>query len=240
MGRGRFTPALLALLLGLAPVSATAESESLNYEWRVKGFVGAVLGLFFPRAGEARLTTQESRESDVESTVLELTAEKRRPGDFYRYGADSPGGGSPTRLWSEYLYRGKARQKEESVEESGVLDFASAIAHLRSVRPTEPLELTLWFDAKRYPIVAIPREEELVPVGDVPITARHYRVQGRRVEGERFWKGRFGLWLANDEVATPVRIVGKKGAVTVRLALRHFPDAAGGGDALSATAEVAP
>jgi hypothetical protein len=44
-------------------------------------------------------------------------------------------------------------------------------------------------------------------------------IEGRKVEGEKFWKGRFQIWIADDEEATPVRIMGEKGLLTVRLEL---------------------
>jgi hypothetical protein len=123
------------------------------------------------------------------------------------------------RVWSAYNFRGKEKLKERLVEEDEVLDFASAIHMLREERPAQVRYLRLWSDGREYPLTVTPSDDELVDCAGRSWTTRRYVIDGRKVEGEKFWKGRFQIWIADDPEATPVRIVGEKGVLTVRLEL---------------------
>jgi hypothetical protein len=210
----RAAPAVLAVLVCCPAAGAV---EELEYGWKLKGFGGALLGLFFPDSGDAMLRT-ETGNGAASTTVLELTSPKR-DGEYYRYGSEIGTAGLPVRVWSAYQFRGKSKMRERDVGEEEVLDFASAIHALRRDRPTAERRIRLWSDGREYPLTIVPAEEEHLDCGGQSWTARRYVIEGRRVEGEKFWKGRFQLWIADDEAATPVRIVGEKGLLTVRLDL---------------------
>lgn len=208
---------LAATLLALACCPAVGAAEELEYGWKLKGFGGAILGLFFPDSGDAMLRT-ESGPGAASTTVLELTS-PHREGEFYRYGSEIGKRGQPVRVWSAYQFRGKSKMRERDVGEEEVLDFASAIHALRRDRPTAERKIRLWSDGREYPLTVTPVGDEQIDGDGHSWTTRHYVIEGRRVQGERFWKGRFQLWIADDEAATPVRIVGEKGLLTVRLDL---------------------
>ena len=196
---------------------AAADREQLDYGWKLKGFTGAILGLFFPDSGDASLVT-ETGAGDAFTTVLELTS-PHREGEFYRYGSEIGTEGRPVRVWSAYNFRGKSKERERLIEEEEVVDFASAIHMLRQERPGQVRYLRLWSDGREYPLTVTPSDEELVDCAGRSWTTRRYVIDGRKVEGEKFWKGRFQIWIADDSEATPVRIVGEKGVLTVRLEL---------------------
>jgi hypothetical protein len=207
----------LAVLLALLGRPASAAVEKLEYGWKLKGFGGAIIGLFFPDSGEAQLRT-ETGPGAASTTVLELTS-THREGEYYRYGSEIGSSGRPVRVWSSYQFRGKSKMRERDVGEEEVLDFASAIHALRRERPAGVIHIRLWSDGREYPLTVAPAEEERIDCGGRSWTARRYVIEGRRVEGEKYWRGRFELWLADDQAATPVRIVGEKGLLTVRLDL---------------------
>jgi len=196
---------------------AAAGVEELDYDWKLKGFGGVFVGLFFPDSGDASLVT-ETGPGESFTTVLELTS-PHREGEFYRYGSEIGTAGLPVRVWSAYQFRGKAKHKERAVDEDEVFDFASAIQMLRRERPVAVRYVRLWSDGREYPLTVTPGEEELVECGGRSWTTRRYKIVGRKVDGEKFWKGRFQIWLADDENATPVRIMADKGMLTVRLEL---------------------
>jgi hypothetical protein len=197
--------------------AAAGDTEELEYGWKLKGFGGRVIGLFFPDSGEARLRTEPGPGASS-VTTLELTS-PHREGEYYRYGSEIGTGGLPIKVWSDYQFRGKSKARERVVDDEDVLDFASAIHAIRRERPLEEKKFRLWSDGREYPLVVTPGGEELVESAGRLWTTERYVIEGRRVEGEKFWKGRFQLWIADDEDATPVRIVGEKGLLTVRLDL---------------------
>jgi Protein of unknown function (DUF3108) len=211
----RFALAGMVLVSLCRPASAAV--EALEYGWKLKGFGGALIGLFFPDSGDASLVT-ETGPGESLTTVLELTS-PHREGEYYRYGSEIGTSGLPERVWSSYHFRGKSKMKERAVDQEEVLDFASAIQMLRRERPAGVRYIRLWSDGREYPLTVTPSDEELVDCGGRSWTTRRYVIEGRKVDGEKPWKGRYQLWIADDEAATPVRIVGEKGMLTVRLEL---------------------
>jgi hypothetical protein len=231
----RVVRVLSRLLLAVGALAAwsgpaSAAVEHLEYGWKLKGFGGAILGLFFPDSGDASLVTETGSGSSL-TTVLELTS-PHREGEYYRYGSELGTGGRPTRVWSAYQFRGKNKERERAVDNDNdeVLDFASAIQMLRRERPANRRLIRLWSDGREYPLTVSRAGEEQIECGGKSWKARRYVIEGRKVEGEKYWKGSFQIWLADDEQATPVRIVGEKGMLTVRLELteaRHDEASAG-------------
>ena len=211
----RSTAALLLAFLAWSP--AAGATEELEYGWKLKGFAGVILGLFYPDSGEARIVTEDGPGASY-TTLLELTS-SHREGEYYRYGSEIGNAGAPVRVWSAYQFRGKSKRREREVDQGDVLDFASAIHAIRRDRPSEERAIRLWSEGREYPLTIIPHGGARIECAGRAWTTRHYVIEGRRVEGERFWKGRFQIWIADDERAAPVRIVGEKGLLTVRLDL---------------------
>lgn len=228
-----FFVALAALLalppsVGAAPVDRIhpPHEERLSYTWRLEGFTGAILSLFLPRSGEGSLTMQPIEDGFLKSELL-ITSEKARDGEFWLYGAViEPQQLHTTRAWSAYRWRGDSRERESEVpeEDRGVVDISSAIYLLRRDLPTGPRRMTIWSDGRLYPVLVMPEGEveKTVPAGT--FKTLHYRVQGIRITGERFWSGSMELWFSREEGAVPVEIFLQRKMARVRLKLDEIPD----------------
>ena len=102
-----------------------------------------------------------------------------------------------------------------------VIDVASGILTLRHDPPTLPRRLEIWSDGRLYPVVVMPLERERRRLQGREVVARRYSIQGVVVPGQRRWKGRLDLWLADDGIATPVEIVVDRGFASVQLLLAN-------------------
>jgi len=212
----RLTAFVLALLvsLGARPAAAT---ESLNYQWNLRGFLGRLAGVVLPNRGHGELRTHPNDSGRV--TELEITSPASKSGEYFLYGGEMRSDGTTARAWSSYRWNGKQSDKRDKVEEDGVVDMASGIHLIREKLPQSSMRLRIWSDGKIYPVVVerIGAEKVVVPAGT--FAATHFRVRGQKVAGERYWKGGLDLWLAQDEGATPVQIQVDRGFAHVRLEL---------------------
>ena len=209
--------ALVLALLSVAPASGQ-ESETLRYRWSLGGFFGTLARVFLPGHGDGALVTDRPEEGNLE-VRLDITAPAAQ-GDFWRYGAEiDPGDGRTLRAWSSYEFRGRKDEKLSELDEEAVIDVASGITLLRRDRPTAPRDLRIWNDGKIYPVTIFPRDRERRRLGDEEVMVQHYAIRARRVPGERLWKGKLDIYLADDEVATPVEISVERKMARVRLLL---------------------
>jgi hypothetical protein len=211
----------LALLLqgGRPGAAAGPADEEFRYRWRLRNFVGAVAGLFLPNEGEGSLTFTRLDNGNLRSE-LTITSPKSQRGEYFRYGAEiDPGRLQTLKAWSSYSWRGEAKSKTEEIARGGVLDVASGIYAIRQDPPKTSRRMEIWSDGKVYPVVVIPRGMERREVGDRKILARHYSIRGVDIRGQRRWKGKLDLWLANDPAASPVEISISRNLADVRLEL---------------------
>ena len=212
---------VFALFLLLAsPLPAHEESqEVLRYRWRLKGVRGAVAGLFLPNRGEGSLVTSQQAGGKLTSELL-ITAHARAGDDFWRYGAElDPEAGRTLRAWSSYVFRGERKSKETELRQDDVVDIASGIYLLRQDPPTQRRRMRIWSDGKVYPVVVIPGARGTRRIHGRNIPVRHYSIVGVDEPGERPWRGRMELWLAEDAAATPVEILIERSWAGVRLEL---------------------
>ena len=202
----------------LATSGAFADSgEALGYEWRLRGLLGALVGIFLPNSGEACLSTEPGAEGRVISQ-LTITASKERPGEYWRYGAEiDESSGRTLKAWSEYWYRDKYKRNEDEIEGEGVFEFASAIRTLREELPRSTQEIQIWSDGKEYPVLVIPRGDKTLKTG---YRARHFATEAVRRPGEKKYGLAFELWFGEEDPHPPVRITGKKGVLRVTLDLQ--------------------
>lgn len=212
---------LLGLFLLAAPARAGA-TEDLHYHWRLQGFLGAIAGLFFPHEGFGQLTTTTLENGHLRCELV-ITAEDKGP-DFWRYGAElDPVAGHTVRAWTSYHFRDRERAEESQLDantEKGVVDIASSINVLRRNPVKERVEWHIWSDGKLYPVEVVPGPVEGLRIAGRQVPARHYWVRGIELPGERLWKGHLELWLALDEVSTPVRILVERSFASVLLELQ--------------------
>lgn len=230
--------AALAALLVLGSLPARAATprlvEDLSYRWRLDGFLGVLVGLFFPNDGEGRLTLERVGEGRFRGE-LQVTAEKEAKDDFFRYGAEwELPSGRTLKAWSKQHWRGESKSKEADLPEEGVIDVATAIFALRRDPPRVARRLEIWSDGKLYPVLVEPRETESRLLEGRPVHVRHYSIRGERLPDRKVWKGELDLWLADDPEATPVEILVVKKAARVHLELLRREELPGTGTSATA------
>lgn len=206
----------------VAPVRAT-EAETLRYRWNLGGFFGVMARVFLPGQGDGALTTRPGT-AGLTEVELDITAPDAE-GEFWRYGAEIDlAQGRTLRAWSAYRFRGRTEAKESALDEEAVIDIASGILMLRRDPPTAPRNLRIWNDGKIYPVVILPRGTVSRKVEGERVEVRHYAIRARREPNERLWKGKFDIFLADDEVSTPVEILVERGLARVRLLIEGCED----------------
>ena len=192
--------------------------EVFQLRWRFSGFLGALASLFVPSRGDAALTFVPGPEDRV-NVQLVATAPKRE-GEYFVYGAEVDRISGATRaVWSSYQFRDKKQGREQSLEGSDVIDFASAIYRLRWNPPEKAVSMRIWHHGKTYPARIEPLGEEKRRIDGRKIQVRGYAVRGVKVKGEPFFEDRFFVYFAQDEHSMPVEILGKRGWVKIRFQL---------------------
>jgi uncharacterized protein DUF3108 len=218
---------ILAVAILLFPKPGGSEgagpvNEEFRYRWQLRNFMGAIAGLFLPRQGEGSLTFEKT--NGHLKSELTITSPQSKQEGYFRYGSEVDIRTlQPIRAWSSYSWRGESKSRNEAVKKEGVLDVAAGIYAIRSDPPTKPRRMQIWSDGKIYPVVVIPIGTEVrnLPSGKMP--ARHFSIRGVNLRGERRWKGKLDLWLATDEVATPVEILISRNLADVRMELLSQP-----------------
>ena len=216
----------LALLLAGAWASAQQvrpQEEEFKYRWQLRNFIGNLAGLFLPNHGEGSLTFKKDRNGRLRSE-LTITSGASKEGEYFLYGSEVDVRTlQPIRAWSSYSWRGETKSKSAEIEQDGVLDVASGIYSIRSNPPQKSRRMEIWSDGKVYPVVVIPLGlERRQTQGGKKIDVQHYSIRGVDMPGRRRWKGKLDLWLARDEVATPVEILISRNLADVHLELNSL------------------
>jgi hypothetical protein len=198
--------------------AASRGGEVLHLRWKLSGFLGLLAGLFVPNNGDALLTFVPASEDRVEIGVL-VTAPKR-DGEYFAYGAEiDEGSGATSAVWSSYAYGDSSRDREQEIGESNVIDYASAIYHLRWNPPETTTQMTIWDMGKTYPVEVEPLKPRKRRVRGEKVMVRGYEIRGVKVKGEPSFDDKFYLYFASDDRSTPVEIVGKRSLIRVRFQL---------------------
>jgi hypothetical protein len=202
-----------------APAARTqpAQGEKLQYRWRLKGLMGRLATAVLPGAGDAELRSYGLGKGRT-VTELEITSPEAASGEHFLYGAETGPGWRTREAWSSYQWRERQKSERQLVHDEGVVDIASAILLVRASLP-QHTTMRIWSDGRIYPVVVrrVGIERVRVPAGE--FQAVRYEVRGIQVPGQRVWKGGLDLWLAEDEVATPVQIQVSRGWANVLLEL---------------------
>jgi len=192
--------------------------EVLRLHWKLSGFLGMLAGLFVPSNGDALLTFVPTTEDRVEIGVL-VTAPKRE-GEYFVYGAEiDKSSGTTSAVWSSYAYGKSGRDREQRVDADDVIDYASAIYHLRWNPPETTTRMTIWDMGKTYPVEVEPLKPRMRNIGGEKVLARGYEIRGVKIKGEPNFDDKFFLYFADDSRSTPVEIVGKRSLIKVRFHL---------------------
>lgn len=201
LGLGLLLSAMTPSVYGAGP----AAGESFHYRWRLTRFLGVIAGLFLPREGDGVLSLSAATGSALRSE-LRITAASAGK-DFYLYASElDPQTGRAKHAWSEYSWRGETSSKQGQIESEGVIDVASGIYLLRQSPPDQPRPMEIWSDGKIYPVIVVPVGNERRQIAGKLVETRHLSIRGVEKPGRRFWKAKLDLWLAKDEIATPVEI----------------------------------
>lgn len=218
-----------ALLAGFLLLSSTGvhaadpaklQSEEFQYRWQLRNILGTIAGLFLPNHGEGSLTFKPLANGHLQSE-LTITSDVAKQGEYFRYGSEmDPATLQPIRAWSSYSWRGETKSKSSAIDQTGVLDIASGIYSIRQNPPSKARRMEIWSDGTIYPVVVIPVGVETRHMkGGKKFEVRHFSIRGIDVPDRGKWKGKLDLWLARDEVATPVEIVLSRNLADVRLEL---------------------
>lgn len=198
--------------------TAQRGGEALDYQWSLGGFLGTIAGLFVPSHGNALLSFVPTRPGHVEIQIL-ITAPKR-DGEYFLYGAEvDRQSGDTTAVWSSYTFRGRRKDREQEVSEPDIIDFASAIYHLRSDLPRTDLEMTIWNGGSTYPVVVEHLGTSTRTIDGKKQQVRGYVVVGSSEQGKPAFKERYFLYFSDDERVLPAQIVGKRGLIQLKLDL---------------------
>lgn len=224
-GRLLFSGALLGTLAMAAqpdspPTTVVqAPPEVLRYEWRLEGFGGRMARLFVPGSGSGTLTTGPSPGGKIKSELL-ITSQDSEAGEFWRYAAEiDPATQATVHAWSSYRFRGKSKSKDVPVATPGAVDVSAAIHLLRNSPPKQPLPLQIWSEGKLYPVQVLPGITERIRRDGREVLVRRYSIEGVEEPGQRFWKGRMEIALADDPMHVPVEIILRVSLASLRLRL---------------------
>ncbi len=216
--RARRLAFALAGCLAAAGAPAAADPEVLDYRWNLGGFLGPLARVVLPGRGDGRLTTRNSDGSL--SIELVVTSPESRDGDFWRYAASiEPQSGRTLHAESAYRYGEKRKERAADLGEERVIDVASGIHLVRTRRPAQPLELSIWSDGKIYPVVIEPRGWKWLALPDGPQRTELFAIRPRKAPGQRPWSGAIDLYLEEGEAARPLAIVVDRGWARLRLEL---------------------
>ena len=213
------TPPLRSI--GVDPESAARDAverggEAVRMRWKFTGFLGFLASLFVPSSGNALLTTVPDKDGTLGIELL-LTAPKRE-GEYFIYGAQiDQETGSTVAVWNRQSFRGKKKEKHTEIEQPRVIDYASAIYHLRWSAPERPTLITIWDRGKTYAAEIKPLGTKRRKIGGKKIEVRGYAVRGVKMEGSDSFDDKIFLYFARDSQSTPVEIVAKRGVLRVRM-----------------------
>ena len=217
---------LCVALLLLTSGQASAQEgigmyEEFHYQWQLRNFVGAIAGLFLPNHGEGSLTFKTGPNGHLRSELL-ITSSESKAGEYFRYGSEVDTRTlQPIRAWSSYQWRGESKSKSEQIDREGVLDVAAGIYAIRQDPPVRTRKMTIWSDGRVYPVVVIPVGKlEKRRLHGQPVQVQRYSIRGISVAGQNKWKGKMDLWLAKDEVSTPVEILISRNLADVHMRLQ--------------------
>jgi len=202
-----------------AQLAARQGGEVLHMRWKLGGFLGAIAGLFVPNDGDALLTFVPDESGHMRVELL-ITTPKRK-GEYFLYGAEvHEQSVSTSAVWNSYTFKDSHKEREQDVDQPHVIDFASAIYHLRWHPPTTVTRMPIWNGGKIYAAEVEPLKKETRKIDGRTVPVRGYAVRGAKVEGQSSFDDKIFLWFLDNGAATPVEIVGKRGLIRVRFELR--------------------
>ncbi|HXG59253.1 MAG TPA: DUF3108 domain-containing protein [Thermoanaerobaculia bacterium] len=243
-----------ALLVGMMAVSAPAAGlacdepsnvEEFRYSWRLRGGLGWIAGLIFPRTGVGNLKTvyPEGSERSISSELL-ITPEEGRAGGFYLYESEMDAAGQKTLVTNHGYAWGKKSRSERTI-----FDYAKRLARIHKVTPGKveekvrkmpdaprdvltaihflrqhadqiggPLLTTVYSDGKEYPVLFRPTDRRTFTVDGERVSALGFEIVD--APGGKKWPGGVRIWLSNDARRIPLRIEIQQSIASMQLDLQ--------------------
>ena len=199
-----------------AAAAAERGGEVLEFEWHLKGFLGAIASLFVPSRGDAVLTFVPDSDDVMEVQMLVTSPDNEDA--YFLYGAAmGEQDGYTSTIWSSYEFRDRRRDREQDISEPDVIDFASAMYLVRTYPPDMPQRMTIWNQGRTYAAEVQPlgvRERE---VNEERKELLGFAVVGVRADGESSFKDSFYMYF--DDNGTLTQIVTRRGLMRVRMDL---------------------
>lgn len=247
---------MVALLLGGGVAQAAdgncrgaaGGTEEFRYSWRLRGGVGWIAGLFFPRNGVGNLKTTypKSGEHAIQSSLL-ITAAEGPSGGFYAYESQMDEGGQNTLMtYHGYAWGSKSRKERtifdyvkrlarirketpEKVEDKvkplppdQLRDVLTAIYFLRQHAPEirGPMQTSIFSDGKEYPVIFRPVEAKAFTVEGQHMNALGFEIVD--APGGKKWPGGVRLWISTDARRVPLRIEIQQSMASMQLDLKSI------------------
>lgn len=237
--------------------SATAQAAELNchgpanveefrYTWRLRGGIGWIAGLVFPRNGVGNLkTTYPSDGAEGISSELLITAPQGKTGGFYAYESQMDDKGQKTLMtYHGYAWGSKSRK------ERTIFDYVKRLARIRKetpekvedkVKPLPPEELrdvltaiyflrhhaaeikgpvstSIYSDGKEYPVIFRPAGTQMFTIEQQKVQALGFEIVD--APGGKKWPGGIKLWITNDARRIPLRIEIQQSLASMQLDLQ--------------------
>jgi hypothetical protein len=239
----RKLPGIIAALL-LASLAVNAAElkcsgadhvEEFRYAWHLRGGLGWVAGLVFPRSGYGDLkTTYPKQGEDTISSELVITAAGGKSG-FYMYQSQMDEDGSKTLMtYHGYAWGSKSRKErtvfdylkrlarihketakgiEDNVrmlpkDDRDMRDVLTAIHFLRNKADDikEPLTTTIYSDGREYSVIFRPVGRQVFTIGEKRVNSMGFEIVGAPGNEGRKWPGGVQVWVSDDDRRIPFRI----------------------------------
>lgn len=210
------------------------KAEEVLYTWRLRGALAWVAGIAFPTSGTAELTTDAGDVAGRINTELMIQGRGSRP-DFYRYESELESKSIRTLMtfhgysWGKKEkeerslldYRRKiattvkkssktdeVRTKTEPIPARDLRDILTGIYYLRvNARSiVDPIATEIYSDGNLYPVLYKPLGKTRRKIGGTIVETVGFEISARPGD-ENKWPGGVEVWLTNDSLAIPIRIV---------------------------------
>jgi hypothetical protein len=226
--------------------SGPANVEEFRYAWHLRGGLGWVAGLFFPRSGYGDLkTTYPDAQKQTISSELMITAGDGSSG-FYNYQSEMDGSGKTLSTYHGYAW-GKKSRKERSIfdyvkrlvrihketptktednvrllpsDESEFRDILTAIHFLRANADDikTPMATTIYSDGKEYSVIFRPAGHQTFMIENQRVNAIGFDIVD--APGGKKWPGGVQVWLSDDERRIPFRMTISESLASMELELQ--------------------
>lgn len=228
--------------------SGPANVEEFRYAWHLRGGLGWVAGLFFPRSGYGNLkTTYPDAQKQTISSELMITAGDGSSG-FYDYQSEIDGSGKTLSTYHGYAW-GKKSRKERSIfdyvkrlvrihketptktednvrllpsDESEFRDILTAIHFLRTNADEikAPMATTIYSDGKEYSVIFRPAGRQTFTIENERVNAVGFDIVD--APGGKKWPGGVQVWLSDDPRRIPFRMTISESLASMELELQQI------------------